>query len=591
MQLTAFHVCNYRNVRDSGWIGVGRLTAFVGQNEAGKSNLCEALSLLNPHDGKEYNVDEDWPADDWGNRNGHALVCEARFRLSDLAEIEALYKAVDLIKPPAPPSGDQPTPPAQKLPVEVTLIVSRFYDQRREFKIDGVPSIDQAKAEAWAKANLQKCVYIKDYELPTSRAELPDLANRRKNPTQLTAQDDMMLIVLDLAKINIDDFVGKFNSAEGRTLRSYDKRLASAYLTKQFAMLWKDQREVRFDIDIDGPTLNVFVQDAGLQMPIRLEKRSTGFRWYVAFAWKFTHATRGAYKNCILLLEEPGIHLHYGAHKALLGTLADLAESNTILYTSHIATMLDAGFPERIRIVELHENHTRVVSGVVSDQRLPMMVIELCLGLSGQAAGLLGKRQTLIVEGGDDALILHKLSGVLAKSGKAGLSERLYLWPAQGASKTPMFAGFLVGHKFDGGVLLDTDAEGEIARHKINDLYLKDLAADTKFRVFMLGKTAGLPNDESAIEDIFPEFYLECVNAAYRITIKQEDLPKDGSPLIKKRIGHVLKTVHARSELDETLVMGEMLRRFESWKKIDDLPPNVAERAEKLFAAINREFQ
>lgn len=43
MQLTHFKVTKYRNVWDSGWIEVGNITAFVGQNEAGKSNLFEAL--------------------------------------------------------------------------------------------------------------------------------------------------------------------------------------------------------------------------------------------------------------------------------------------------------------------------------------------------------------------------------------------------------------------------------------------------------------------------------------------------------------------------------------------------------------------
>ena len=127
-------------------------------------------------------------------------------------------------------------------------------------------------------------------------------------------------------------------------------------------------------------------------------------------------------------------------------------------------------------------------------------------------SGLLSNRQTLVVEGGDDALVLQKLSGVLAKSGKQGLSDRIYIWPAEGASKTPMWAGFLVGQKFDAGVLLDSDKAGEDAKKKIGDLYLKQLAADQKFRVFMLKDAAGIKNNEAAIEDIFPvEFYLSCV--------------------------------------------------------------------------------
>ena len=48
MKLVQFSVQNYRNILDSGPIDVGNVTAFVGQNEAGKSNLFEALHCLNP---------------------------------------------------------------------------------------------------------------------------------------------------------------------------------------------------------------------------------------------------------------------------------------------------------------------------------------------------------------------------------------------------------------------------------------------------------------------------------------------------------------------------------------------------------------
>ena len=91
MQLTHFKVTNYRNVVNSGWIEVSDITAFVGQNEAGKSNLFEALYRINPFAPDEtYNLDEDWPVDNRGNKDATALVCEARFTL-DEDEIELLY--------------------------------------------------------------------------------------------------------------------------------------------------------------------------------------------------------------------------------------------------------------------------------------------------------------------------------------------------------------------------------------------------------------------------------------------------------------------------------------------------------------------
>jgi recombinational DNA repair ATPase RecF len=50
MKFTQCQVYNYRNIHDSGPIKVNEMTAFVGQNESGKSNLFEALYRVNPFD-------------------------------------------------------------------------------------------------------------------------------------------------------------------------------------------------------------------------------------------------------------------------------------------------------------------------------------------------------------------------------------------------------------------------------------------------------------------------------------------------------------------------------------------------------------
>jgi predicted ATP-dependent endonuclease of OLD family len=329
-------------------------------------------------------------------------------------------------------------------------------------------------------------------------------------------------------------------------------------------------------------------------MPVRLNRRSSGFRWHVSFAWKFTHASQGQYKGCILLLEEPGIHLHYSGQRDLLEVFQRLSKANTILYTTHLASMIDAAYPERVRIVEAKGHHAAVKKGVVSSQRAPMAVSELSLGLTGDMSGLLGTRQTLIVEGGDDALVLHKLSGVLRGEGKAHMSDRIYPWPARGAPNTPMYAAFAVGQGWDSGVLLDTDLEGHAAKQKIDELVLKELAAEQKarFRVLMLGKAADLKKTDAAIEDLFDEqFYIECVNAAFGIAIKLEDLPVDGSDMITKRVETVVCQRYGYKELDKRRVMAEILRRFDGWEKISDLPKGTAERAERLFQAINAAFR
>jgi hypothetical protein len=595
MELVAFQVTNYRNVIDSGRIEVNRITAFVGQNEAGKSNLFDALYRVNPFEVKAtYNLDEDWPVDRWGDRDpkAHATVCRAEFELT-AEEIASLF--VTAKKPLEPPAEGQPVAAAPALPAKLTLVGIGCYGKPSQFVVEEyAPNLllDAAQVDAWGKKHAPKFVSIYDVGMSGHQMELDQLRNKKQQVQwdQLNNDEQTVSIILDLAKINLDDWVNKGQTPQGKTTRAFDKRAASAYLSKQFQDLWQ-QKDVSFDIDVDGNTLNIFAQDKNVGMPVRLYRRSTGFRWHVSFSWKFTHASKGQYKNCVLLLEEPGIYLHYSAQRDLLRVFERLKDGNAILYTTHLASMVDLGSPERIRIVESKGNHAVVKKGVVSSQKAPMAVIEMCLGLTGNMTGLLSNRRTLIVEGGDDALLINKLSAVLRASGREGLSDSIYLWPAQGAPNTPMYAAFAIGQGWDSAVLLDSDAAGNEARKKIEGLYLKHLKKEEqKFRIFQMVPAAKIKKTDAAIEELFSdEYYLDMVNAAYGVQMKLDELPKEGSDMITKRVEPVMKQKYVY-DFDKGRVAAEMLKRFDTWREAKDLPQGTADKAEQLFKTVNAAF-
>lgn len=599
MRLSEFKVTNFRNVIDTGWISVSSVSSFVGQNEAGKSNLFEALVMLNPFDNRDgYRVEEDWPMDDWPGRKTSegTIVAEARFTLTqadiDLINLRISESVTD--------EGDDDDENDDGQQYRITPVVnreslflrlSRAYGEDTKFSLDGLDGmeVEPGLLRQWALTHAPKFVLISDYGLSNTQIELSHLKKRRDSVSfaDLSPDEQTMLIVLDLAEIDIDQVVEDSADQDGRTNRTLDTISASAHLSQQFQKLWS-QKKVSFEIRIDGDTLNIFAKDEGSPMPIRLRRRSTGFRWYTAFAWKFTHASSGEYANCVLLLEEPGIHLHYQGQKDLIQTFENLSEQNDILYTTHLSSMVDHANPERVHIVENREHHAVVKHGVVSTQRAPMAVIEASLGLTPSLGGMLGNRKILIVEGGIDSVVLSKLSGILKSAGKSFLSDQVYMWIAETASKTPMFAAFAIGQKWDAALLLDNDQAGEKAKEKIGSLYLKDIAEDVNFNILMVGKAAGISQTDVEIEDLFPVgTYLDWVNKAYSVSISEADLPVDGSTAIVNRVSEILKTKYSR-DLDKKLILTQMFASFDSWKKIDDLPEGVEERAIKLFDKINK---
>lgn len=587
MRLSKFRVRNFRNILDSGWVELSPITAFVGQNECGKSNLLQALERLLPFENQKFDLEEDWPIDKWGQRAATAIACEAVFEL-DAQEAVAVLKDSE---PAAPVEGELTNPNTLTVPSAFSVVAKRGYTNKLDIEWpDDFPAAnDKAKADAWLTTRLPKCVYMDDYLTFSGHA---DIAALQAKAGSVDGAERTILTLLELAGLTLEQLIDRGRSDEGRTRRGFDTNAASRHLSKQFVHMWK-QRPVKFSLRVDATTLDVLVEDEGLDAFVPLKKRSRGFQWFVSFIWRFTHASKGAYTNCILLLDEPGVYLHHAGHRDLLSFLEQLSPSNVVLYTTHLATMLDNGFPERLRIMEVHEHHAQVKRGVVSNQRAPMMVIEAALGLSPGMSGLLGARQNLIVEGVDDWVILSKLSGLSKASGKGGLSDRIYLIPAHGASKTPMFASFFAGNGWDSGVLLDLDDAGETARKKISEQCSSQIAATTgaRFRVFMLGRAVGTTNSEFAIEDLFPDdFYLECVNEAFATNLSTADIPNVDSPQLSKRVETALVKKGRITTLDKGQILGAIQRRFDTMNTLDDLPAGTADLAAKLFAKINGEF-
>lgn len=188
MRFEGFRVTNFRNVLDSGWIPANRITAFVGQNEAGKSNLFEALYCLNPIDDATYDLDEDWPVDKWDGRKEAKgkLVCQANFTLST-DDITALFdEAAVAVEESDDNEGGAGGAAAEKtfsLPSSVTVTLNRWYGYSTGFSIRGFTDgvLDDEKAKAWAKANVPKFVYIRDYEMSGAQIELDQLKQRLDN--------------------------------------------------------------------------------------------------------------------------------------------------------------------------------------------------------------------------------------------------------------------------------------------------------------------------------------------------------------------------------------------------------------------------
>ena len=173
LRATKFRVLNYRNIDDSGWIPLERVTVFVGRNEAGKTALLKALHKFNPAIEEPYNAQREFPRDRFAAEyrdGGDWPVCRVEFELS--AEFrKELGERLNGTRIP------------QK------AILTRYYDGSLEYEYDTEVSDDPVDPselvnalDVFAKGARRLAAPAKDQEEATQalRTQLADWADGNK---------------------------------------------------------------------------------------------------------------------------------------------------------------------------------------------------------------------------------------------------------------------------------------------------------------------------------------------------------------------------------------------------------------------------
>ena len=158
-------------------------------------------------------------------------------------------------------------------------------------------------------------IYMDDHRAFAGSAQLNEVQQRRNTKNAIDA-DQTIALIMEMAALNLDEEVAKGN-ARDREQRMLDMSDASMTLTSLIADRWSQKRyEIRFEAD--GQHLMVFVKDADGIALVPLEERSKGFQWFFSFDMTFMYETQGKFSNAIILLDEPGLHLHAAAQRDLM---------------------------------------------------------------------------------------------------------------------------------------------------------------------------------------------------------------------------------------------------------------------------------
>ena len=432
---------------------------------------------------------------------------------------------------------------------------------------------------------LPTLVYMSEYRAFTGAAQL-DQVKQRKDRNQLSEEDKTLLTIMELSGLDLEKESQKGNLPD-REQRQFDIDDASATLTNAISERWKQRRyEVQFRAD--GQLFYTFVKDERDPSLIRLEERSKGFQWFFSFDLMFMYESRGTFKGCVILLDEPGLHLHPDAQRDLLKRMEEYAHDNILIYTTHLPFMIDLTRPERIRVLSESGQGNVVSDDLTAAQPEAKFVLQAALGMSGSSSYLLSKRN-LVVEGVDDYWIISEISSLFKRAGESAIPEDLFITPAGGASEAAYVATFMIGQKLGVSVLLDSDKAGQEARDALVKRWLTRYQSHSA-QVLSLGEIVGASGREFAIEDIFPEdFYLERVKRAYKkqlAAVGAKTIELVGDDQLVKRVGRAMEAFGIKFNKGSVakLIRADLSRM----KEVSELPDQTREMGKSLLAAIVR---
>lgn len=112
---------------------------------------------------------------------------------------------------------------------------------------------------------------------------------------------------------------------------------------------WSTHKELTIKLSFDGEYLDIKLSEPGHETPPNF--RSDGFKWFLAFLLFFKkHAS--TLSGHVLLIDEPGGFLHPQGQKDVLKELTTLSEDNQIIYTTHQTFLINKNLPDSVRVIK-----------------------------------------------------------------------------------------------------------------------------------------------------------------------------------------------------------------------------------------------
>jgi ABC-type cobalamin/Fe3+-siderophores transport system ATPase subunit len=596
MRLVSFQIQNFRSIQDCGRceISAEDVAVLIGQNEAGKSSLLEALMAFQNGkvDTNDLRSDGTLPT----------VICEY-----DIS-IEEVKKWFTSIAAPTDENGFLSLPKqavrvavlAQWLTSNTEECVYSFECPDLAFPINDYVSIRVEANSEVMEARKLIAAFPESPDVAThaekviriSKVHTTDINNSlieallSKLPVFVLFNDADCLLpsTIDIVNDELDAIDGRAGAANYLTVAGLDLKVisntsdrhratmltnASKGITADFQKFWTQQigktQKVELECDLKfyghtakpekngKPYLVFYISEATDKL--YPSQRSKGVRWFLSFFLQMWAASK-SHKSVVFLLDEPGANLHSKAQQDVLQVIERSCSANQVIYSTHSPDLIRADKLARVLAVQRDDTEDNSSpTTVISAHRLSSASVDTMSAVY-RAMGTDFSRQQVIQRSNN--VVIEELSALYylkAFYHLIGIDNIPNFLPATGVTNIPMITNLLVGWGIEFIVLLDDDSSGRrISQILGKELFLGDETISEK-RVLRIKKCDG-------IEDLFE--------------------PTDFSKFILNREDHVLTGNCSAAAKDES--KGMLAYRF--WCRVEQGEITISELTEATAARL-----
>lgn len=414
MLLDKISIYNFRSIKELELKPEPKCQIFVGEIEAGKSNILKAISYLakdlkpkkkdirEPSDGE--NIEDSFIDFDFSftykehdiiynnfknmiyNPNENSIIVkkdEDKLSMKDLFNTIMGYIRVDFIDETK--TTDIFNLPESKIEQNWRIISAnqestlvRNTKQNKEidiskFKIININDLDIPDNISLDILTIEYLKsFVHDFIVSLVNKKIPNVIfweYNEKNllPSKVNLEsfcDDPTICrplkaMFDLQGIeDIKNQIVEAKDKNRNSLKNLLKRVAKA-TTKHFQSVWPDYKNVEFSLEPDGEDIVIAIRDT--YNDYELSDRSDGFKRFVTFLLLISAKNKSnILTDSIIIVDEPEISLHIKGQRYLREELINISKNNIVFFSTHSIFMIDKNNIDRHYIVKKQKEITNI---------------------------------------------------------------------------------------------------------------------------------------------------------------------------------------------------------------------------------------